>query len=293
MTRRYSLASALLAWYDRERRGLAWRDTTDPYEILVSEVMLQQTQVVRVEPAYRAFLNRFPTVAALAAAPLADVLRLWRGLGYNRRAVHLHRAAQGIMTRHGGRIPDDLDALKSLPGVGDYTARAVLAFAFDRPVAPVDTNVARVLSRAVAGRSLARRAVQELADELVPYGRPRDWSQALMDLGARACASRAPRCENCPIRASCAWRLAPGSPDPAARTAGSPRPQGRFAGSDRFHRGRIVDALRAGPVDVADLAQAAGLARDPDRTARLLDRLVADGLVQRRGDLLRLGGSVE
>lgn len=297
--RRHRLQRLLVDWYRAEGRTLAWRRTRDPYRILVSEIMLQQTQAARVEPAYEAFLERFPTVQALACASAADVLRAWRGLGYNRRAVHLQRAAAAIVQRHGGTVPPDLDALLALPGVGGYTARAVLAFAFGKDAAPVDTNVTRVLARAVAGRALGRRQAQDLAEQMVPVDCGPLWSHALMDLGARYCTARSPRCATCPVASACAWRLqggpaaqepllaAPvvGRADPA--TAGRPRPQGRFAGSDRFHRGRLVDALRAGPVACHDLAAVAGL-DDETRLAALTAALVAEGLAERSGDALRL-----
>jgi A/G-specific adenine glycosylase len=276
---------ALLDWYSANRRGLAWRRTTDPYRILVSEVMLQQTQASRVEPAFTAFLEQFPTVHDLAGAPRADVLRAWRGLGYNRRAVALHQAAQEIVAEHDAEVPADLDALRSLPGVGDYTARAVLAFAFGADAGPVDTNVARVLTRAVAGRPLPRRELQALADDLVPAGRGADWSAALMDLGATHCLGRAPRCSGCPVVGHCTWRCA-GAEDPW--TAAKPGPQSTFAGSDRYHRGRLLDALRRGSVDATRLPVAAQLPEDPDRAARIGEGLVRDGLAVWSQRTLRL-----
>jgi A/G-specific adenine glycosylase len=282
------LQRLLLDWYARTARALPWRATRDPYAILVSEIMLQQTQVSRVVPKYAAFLARFPTAAALAAAPVAEVLTLWQGLGYNRRALALQRAARAVVDEHGGVVPDDLGALLALPGLGPYTARAVLAFAHDRQVAPVDTNVARVLSRAAAGAPLGRAAVQRLADDLVPPGEGARWSHALMDLGATVCVARAPRCGACPLGDVCAWRAA-GGEDPAATTAVRSRPQATFAGSDRYHRGRLLDALRAGPVARADLAAAAHLAgAPPARLAVVVDGLVADGLAERDSAGLRL-----
>jgi A/G-specific adenine glycosylase len=279
----------LLAWYRRTARPLPWRATRDPYAILVSEIMLQQTQVARVEPAWRAFLARFPTAAALARAPLAEVLTQWRGLGYNRRARDLQRAAAAVVAEHGGEVPADLDALLALPGIGPYTARAVLAFAHERDVAPVDTNVARVLARAVAGAPLGRAALQRLADDVVPSGDGDPWSQALMDLGARVCLARVPRCDDCPVAAACAWRRA-GGPDPAAGTALRSRPQATFAGSARYHRGRLLDALREAPVPRAALAGAAALADDPARAGAIADGLVRDELAQWDDELLRLPG---
>src|SRR4051812_42072151 len=180
---------ALLAWYDGQGRTIAFRASRDPYAILVSEVMAQQTQISRVVPAWQAFLARFPTVADLAAAPAADVIRAWRGMGYDRRALNLRRAAERIVQRHDGRIPSGLADLEALPGIGPYTARAVAAIAFGRPVGAVDTNVRRVLGRALrlpSGPATVGRVrrLQRIADASVDPGRPADWTHALMDLGA-------------------------------------------------------------------------------------------------------------
>jgi A/G-specific adenine glycosylase len=290
-TDRRSFQAGLLAWYAGSRRDLPWRGTRDPYAVLVSELMLQQTQAARVVPAWRAFLDRFPDVQALARAPLADVLTAWRGLGYNRRAVNLQRAARALVEDHGGVVPDDFDALLALPGVGPYTARAVLAFAFDRDVAPVDTNVARVLARAVANGPLPRTEVQRLADQAVPDGLGHDWNQALMDLGAAVCTARAPRCAQCPVRGACRWRTA-GGQDPAGAGALRPRPQTAFAGSDRYHRGRLVDALRDRAVDQGGLPAAADL-HDPPRLERIVAAVIADGVAEWAGGHLRLPGGGE
>lgn len=283
------LRHSLLAWYRAQARPLAWRGTRDPWRILVSEIMLQQTQAARVEPLWLVFCERFPTPASLAAAPVGDALTLWRGLGYNRRAVNLHRAATTIVAEHGGRVPRDLDALRGLPGVGEYTARAVQAFAFELDAAPVDTNVARVMVRAVRGERAGARAIQQLADELVPEGDGHDWSQALMDLGARFCTARVPRCDACPVRSVCAWNAAPEIEDPAASGAARAKPQPAFAGSDRYHRGRLVDALRRGPVEAEALAGAADL-DDTGRTDRITDGLVTDGLAEWVEGRLQLPG---
>jgi A/G-specific adenine glycosylase len=263
---------ALLSWSARTRRDLPWRRTRDPWAVLVSELMLQQTQVARVVPRYRAFLERFPTAAACAAAPLADVLRQWAGLGYNRRAVNLHRAAVAVVDRHGGELPQELDALLALPGVGPYTARAVLTFAFEHDVGLVEANTARVLAR-VAGRPLAMGDAQGFADELVPDGHGWAWNQAMIDLGATVCLRRAPRCGECPVSAHCRWN---GGADPAAPA----HRQSTFEGSDRQGRGRLVDALRAGPVLVERIPDAAGWPDDPARALRIAHTLVADGLAR-------------
>jgi A/G-specific adenine glycosylase len=247
--------------------------------VLVSETMLQQTRVSRVVPKYLAFLGRFPDPASAAAAPLAELLGLWTGLGYNRRAVHLHQAAGAIVTRHRGRLPGELGALLALPGVGPYTARAVLAFAFEHRVGVLDTNAARVLARAVAGRRLGRAEAQRLADGLVPEGKAWAYNQAVLDLGATVCLARRPVCGHCPLVRSCAWaRSGHTLPDPAEGTAGVSGRQSPFAGSDRQGRGRLVAGLVSGPVAAADIASTAGWPADPGRAERVARGLVADGL---------------
>jgi A/G-specific adenine glycosylase len=309
-----SFQEAVLDWSDAGGgwRDLPWRRTRDPWAILVSEVMLQQTQAARVVPRWHAFLGRFPDPATCAQAPVAEVIGLWVGLGYNRRAVQLHRAAVAIAGaavtggvggavaadraaggpgegRRSGWFPDTLSELLALPGVGRYTARAVLAFAFERPVAVVDTNVARVVARAVAGRRLAPAEAQAAADGLVPPARSWAWNQALLDLGAHHCSSR-PSCAGCPLREGhCVWaRAGFPAPDPASGSAGVSGRQSPFPGSDRQGRGRLVMALHSGPLRVDRWADAAGWPRDPARAARVAASLVTDGLAVRSGDQLRL-----
>ena len=242
--------------------------------------MLQQTQVPRVVPKYHSFLEHFPSAAACAAASVADVVRAWAGLGYNRRAVNLHRAAVAVVEHHGGELPDDLGALLALPGVGPYTARAVLTFAFGRDVGIVESNTGRVLAR-VAGRPLKGADAQGFADELVPAGEGWAWNQAMIDLGATVCLRRAPRCGECPVSVDCRWH---GGPDPAAPA----HRQSTFAGSDRQGRGRLVDAMRAAPVPVDRISEAAGWPDDPARAHRAADTLVADGLARLDDGLLSL-----
>lgn len=271
--------AALLDWFSRRRRELPWRQTRDPWAVLISELMLQQTQVARVKPRYDAFLARWPTPQACAAAPLGDIVAAWSGLGYNRRAVALHRCAQVLTTDHGGRLPDDLVSLLTLPGVGPYTARAVLAFAYERDdVGVLDTNAARVLAR-WGGRTLGRLEAQSTADGAVPDGRGWAWNQAMLDLGATVCRARCPECPDCPVSGWCAWRRAGNPrPDPALGSAGVSGPQSRFEGSDRQGRGRLVDALRHGPVPASALAEVMGWPDDPVRAERLAASLVTDGL---------------
>jgi A/G-specific adenine glycosylase len=282
-------ADALLAWSDETRRDLPWRRTRDPWAVLVSELMLQQTQVPRVVPKYEAFLEEFPTAAACAAAPAGDVVRAWAGLGYNRRALNLHRCATVVVERHGGVLPNDLDALLALPGIGPYTARAVLVFAYEHDIGLVDTNAGRFLSRAGAGRALAGKEAQVVADSLAPAAMGWAWGQAVFDLGALVCVRRSPRCDVCPIVTSCAWsRAGFPAPDPVEGSAGISSGQSPFVGSDRQGRGRLVDALREGAVARDDLAAAMGWPGDDERAARVAATLVADGLVVEDGALLRL-----
>ncbi|MCU1386708.1 MAG: mutY, partial [Ilumatobacteraceae bacterium] len=193
----------VLTWGLAQLRDLPWRQTRDPWAVLVSEVMLQQTQVERVIPRWFAFLEAYPTPGACAAATLGDVLRLWQGLGYPRRARNLHAAAQCVVDL--GAFPSTLDGLLALPGVGPYTARALLAFAFESEAAVVDTNIARVLAR-FAGRRLTAREVQAAADAAVPGEQVWAWNQCLMDLGAVLCRPLSPRCHECPLAADCAYR---------------------------------------------------------------------------------------
>ncbi len=246
--------------------------------------MLQQTSVARVLPKFEAFIDEFPTPSALAQAPLGDALRLWSGLGYPRRCRNLREAAIAITDEHGGVFPATLDTLMHLPGVGGYTARAVLAFAFDHDVAVVDTNVSRVLSR-LQGEPMGARALQSLADDLVPAGMGWEWNQVMMDFGARWCTARAPRCGECELSRLCRWRGV--GQDPAPRSAGASRPQARFEGSDRQARGRAMRAVGDGVTVQADVVRAMGLADDA-RAVALIDALVGEGLLKRRGDRLSL-----
>lgn len=266
---------AVLAWGLPRLRELPWRTIRDPWRILVAEVMLQQTQARRVIPAWQAFCAAYPTPSACASASLGDVLRRWHGLGYPRRARNLHDAATTMVARHGGQVPDDLDALLALPGVGPYTARAVLAFAYERDVAVVETNIARVLAR-LGGERLTPKRVQALADSLVPHGDGWAWNQALMDLGATVCRP-VPRCSGCPIEPSCGWqRSGHAPPDPADGSAGVSTRQAPYDGSARQARGAVLRALATGPQPAA--------AFDPVIVATL----VTDRLVVRAGPHLRL-----
>jgi A/G-specific adenine glycosylase len=281
-----NLHESVFSWVTPRLRQLPWRDTRDPWLVLVSEVMLQQTGVHRVLPKWEAFVAEFPRADECARAPLGDVLRLWQGLGYPRRARNLHEAAKAIVSEHGGVVPSSLEGLLGLPGVGPYTARAVLAFAFEADAAVVDTNIARVLARH-HGRTLKAREAQTLADAWVPSGEAWLWNQALMDLGATVCRPR-PMCEVCPVAFTCAWRGggAGDGDDPSVGSAGVSVSQPRFEGSDRQARGRLMKALSELPVSVAAISVV--MDRPANVTSRLVDDLLREGLIVRDGDELRL-----
>jgi A/G-specific adenine glycosylase len=275
--------AALLSWFGERARDLPWRRTRDPWAVLVAELMLQQTQVARVVPRYEAFLDRWPTPGACAASSVGEVVDAWSGLGYNRRAVNLHRCAAVVVEEHDSQLPEDLGALLALPGIGPYTARAVLAFAFEHDVGVLDTNAARVLAR-WQGASLRPKAAQAAADAAVVPGRGWAWNQAMLDLGATRCRPRTPRCEDCPVRTGCAWwRAGRPDPDPAVGSAGVSGGQSAFEGSDRQGRGRLVHALRVGPVAAEQLAVAMGWPDDPERARRVAATVVADGLAAQDG----------
>jgi len=244
------IRDGLLSWFREHARDLPWRQTRDPYAILVSEVMLQQTQVDRVLPYYTRFLERFPTVEDLAKAATSDVIRIWSGLGYNRRAVNLQRAARAIVDEHGGVFPDDPGDLKKLPGIGAYTAGAIAAFAHERDVAFLDTNMRRVVSRVIfASESTRESDAIEAANALVPAGHGWTWNQALIEFGALQCTARRPACIICPLRDDCAayptMQVALQRKSTSTRQAKTEP----FESTSRFYRGRIVEALRALPAD--------------------------------------------
>lgn len=273
---------ALLAWYDARGRQIAFRASRDPYAILVSEVMAQQTQISRVVPAWIAFLERFPTLQTLAAATPAEVVRAWRGMGYDRRALNLRRAAQAIVVEHGGRLPEDVAALERLPGIGPYTARAVAAIAFGRPVGAVDTNVRRVLGRALglgAGASpAATRAMQAAADASIEPARPGDWTHAVMDLGATICRPRSPRCADCPIARWCrsAGEARPAKrPEPTAK-----RPSVPFESTTRWLRGRILDRLRSADEAAWTTIDGPIGGHDAAAVTKAVAALASDGLIE-------------
>ena len=247
--------------------------------------MLQQTQAVRVVAHYERFVAAFPTPGRCAAAGPGEVVRQWSGLGYNRRALNLQRAAVAIVDEHGGTVPTGDAALRALPGVGAYPARAVLAQAFGEDVAAVDTNGVRVLARCVAGAPLTVRQATTLADGLVPAGETWAFTQSLFDLGATVCVARSPRCAECPVRRLCRWRRHGGpvtSSDPW-RASPTARRQSPFAGSERQGRGRLVEALRQGAVRRRAVARACGWPDDQERARRVADALVAEGFARWSG----------
>jgi A/G-specific adenine glycosylase len=279
-----SFVTPILDWYSANARNLPWRQPeTSAWAVLVSEIMLQQTPVARVLPAYAAWLARWPTPATLAAATPADALRQWDRLGYPRRALRLHATAQALVHEHGGQVPASVEVLLTLPGIGSYTAAAVASFAFGQRHAVLDTNVRRVLTRLVAGAALPPAATstaeRKLAESLLPADEPTAarWSVAVMELGALVCTAARPACGSCPVAEQCRWRLA-GSP-PATFRRGAPE----YQGSDRECRGRLLAVLRAttGPVQASQLDVAW---HDEGQRARALAALVADGLVTRRAD---------
>ena len=287
---RRKLRRILLDWYQEKRRGLPWRKTHNPYRVLVSEVMLQQTQVSRVAVKYRKFLKRFPTLTSLARAHTSVVIRSWSGLGYNSRALRLHKLAQLVIERHNGKLPNDPELLIKLPGVGKYTANAISSFAFHRDMPVVDTNIRRVISRLLSRERspddrISERLAWEIADKLLPSGRSRDWTLALMDLGATICTAHRPLCVECPVTNICRSAfLLSGERTPRRRAKREPSHDGI---PNRVYRGRIVEVLRhvngRGSIRLHDLG---GKIKTPFRRSEeawlrsLLVGLQHDGLVR-------------
>jgi A/G-specific adenine glycosylase len=275
-------STAVLRWYADHARDLPWRrPDASPWAVTVSEFMLQQTPVARVLPVWEEWLHRWPSPASLAAASPGDAVRAWGRLGYPRRALRLHATARAVVERHDGEVPSSYDALRALPGVGDYTAAAVASFAFGARVAVLDTNVRRVYRRVFDGSDelTASPTVAERREALerVPRRRPAEFSVAVMELGALVCTARTPDCGRCPVARDCRWRAA-GCPAPATRP-----PAQRYEGTDRQVRGRLLAVLRDRHVPVAE-AELHAVWHDPGQRARALDGLVADGLVEPLAD---------
>ncbi|WP_042282203.1 HhH-GPD family protein [Nocardiopsis alba] len=273
-------STAVLAWYETNARDLPWRHPdASPWSILVSEIMLQQTPVVRVLPAWQAWMERWPTPAHLAEEPSGEAVRMWNRLGYPRRALRLHACAVAITEEHGGEVPDDHATLLSLPGIGAYTAAAVASFAFGQRHAILDTNVRRVLARAETGieypPKTQTKAETALAESLLPSepSVAARWGVAVMELGALVCTARSPRCVDCPIAGQCAWRIAGKPPHD-----GPPRRGQIYAGTDRQVRGKLLAVLRDSREPVVKSALDA-VWDDHIQRERALDALVSDGLV--------------
>jgi A/G-specific adenine glycosylase len=293
----HELHGPILAWYEAEARELPWREPDCPaWHVLISEIMLQQTPVVRVLPIWQDWIERWPTPADLAAAPAGEAIRHWGRLGYPRRALRLHEAARAIVERHGGEVPSDHAELLALPGIGTYTAAAVASFAFGQRHAVVDTNVRRVFARTITGDAQAAPALtvaeSRLAASLLPDqpSRAARWGVAVMELGALICTARAPRCDSCPISSRCRWQL-----DGAPPHTGPVRRGQAWAGTDRQIRGALLAVLRSAshPVEAATLVEEVpnSALRDAFQRDRCLDGLVADGLVEPLpGDRYQLPG---
>lgn len=295
-----SIWSILLDWYARCQRDFLWRHTRDPYAILIAETMLQQTGVERVIAHYPVFLTRFPTLHDLAQAPTADIIRQWQGLGYNRRAVYLQQTARRALERWGG-LPHTIEDLLTLPGVGQYTARAVACFAFAVETAVCDVNVRRVLTRLLRGqedRRLSPAAALALAASVLPPGRARDWNQGLMDFGSAVCTGANPRCQTCPLQARCLAFPVTRAPASRANAIADARPRWQeepFAGSRRYYRGRVVNALCTPSAGEALALSALGPRIKPGFTPAdapwlraLVEELVADGLARLENDTVAL-----
>ena len=274
------LSGTLAAWFRANARDLPWRASPTPWGVLVSEFMLQQTPVARVLPVWQEWLARWPAPSDLAVEPVAEAIRAWGRLGYPRRAMRLHATAVAIHAQHGGAVPGTYEELIALPGVGDYTAAAVVSFAFGGRAVVMDVNIRRFLARYFRGEPAPAThitaAERALAAALMPAHGPDLWAAATMELGQTVCTARDPACERCPVASGCAW-LAAGRPGAASRTS---RPQ-KYAGTDRYVRGLIMARLREAPATTPELR--ALWPQDPSQLDRALDSLVADGLVDPSG----------
>lgn len=281
-----TLVQPVLTWYQQAARDLPWRaGDCSPWGILVSEVMLQQTQVDRVVPVWQAWMGRWPSPAALAQAPLKDVLQHWGRLGYPRRARWLWETAQRIVEDFDGEVPGDEAALRQLPGIGAYTAAAICAFAFGHRTLVLDTNVRRVFSRVIQGQAFPGSHIstseRAIAAAVLPEQDAARWSVAVMELGALICTAQRPKCESCPLQLQCAWRAAGYPVDPQTR-----RRQPAYRGSDREARGAVLALLRS---NAATRAEIAAEVPETERCDRALESLTRDGLIHQDGQLYRLG----
>jgi A/G-specific adenine glycosylase len=305
-----AIQQALLIWFGESGRDLPWRHTRDPYHILVAEVMLQQTQVDRVVPKYHAFLEKFPTLESLANAATAEVIRMWSGLGYNRRAVNMQRAARAVLDQYAGVFPKDTAALRALPGIGPYTAGAITCFAFEQDVAFMDTNIRRVVRRVFIGPdgdAASEATLLTVAQAAVPSGKGWTWNQAIMELGALICTAATPACWRCPLRPYCrdyADRRTNDEQIFEAAAATSEQPRMRrvaerretaYSGSSRFYRGRIVETLRQQPSGIPLTLDELGRRIKEDFSTGdhpwlrgLVEGLARDGLLLLEGELTQL-----
>lgn len=314
----FSLRARILPWRNKQKyTDTGVRDETiasyfskkwdrNPYHVIVSEMMLQQTQVDRVIPKFEAFLERFPTVQSLAAAKASDVLVMWKGLGYNRRALYLKKMAEEIVKTYDGVFPKDEESLIKLPGVGSYTARAILAFAYGKDVGVIDTNIKRIFARTYFGVEFQHLPVsykefERVIDEAVPKGKGDPWNQALMDFGATVCTAKRPQCERCPVHTLCkANARAVGSEHPTyavllkeedGKKIKPKKQKVPFKQTDRYFRGKIVDTLRDGDIHMKDLYEKIqkehGL-KDRKRWGVIIEQLMVDGLIQIKGSIVSL-----
>jgi A/G-specific adenine glycosylase len=298
------IQTALLEWYSTHARDLPWRRTRNPYHILVSEIMLQQTQVDRVVPKYYAFLEQFPTLEALASASPGDVIRAWAGLGYNRRALNLQRAAQVVLAEHAGAFPHHPEELQRLPGLGPYTSGAVACFAFEQDVAFMDTNIRRVVRRVFVGPETVEpqpteRTLLEIAKDALPPTNGYTWNQAIMELGALICTAARPRCAICPLRTQCEAYTAWSKADTEVFQRAMPAPRGKravaersapYLASNRFYRGRLIAALRDAPANTSLVLEEIGPHLKDDWTPAdapwllgVAQGLANDGLIELEG----------
>jgi len=279
------IQKTILGWYKQSSRQLPWRQTTDPYKILVSEMMLQQTQVDRVIPKYYAFLEKFPTVISLAKAPTADVFKLWSGLGYNRRALYLQKCAQTIVEKYNRKFPETTQELCQLPGLGAYTSAAVLSFAYNKNVEVIDVNIERIFKRVFYGKVESAAAI---AQHLLPQGQSRDWHNALMDIGALFCTAAQPRCTLCPLQKLCA------SANNAERIEATWKKKKvvPFKESDRIVRGTILKLLtKQNSQSVDDIyAQLLhqNIKREKEKVDKILVQLEKDGLIRKEKSIISL-----
>lgn len=232
----------ILSWWEKNKRDLPWRKTRNPYKIMVSEVMLQQTQVLRVIDKYEEFIQKFPDVHSLQKVKKSDVLKIWKGLGYNRRALYLYNTAKTIVKAHGGEFPEDEKTLRTLPGIGEYTARAILIFAYNKQIACIDTNIEQILTHYFfKGKKQKPSKIKELAEKLVPKGKSWEWHQALMDFNSMELKSKKSEVRSQNIEESASWRRK------------DSKKKIPFKETDRFFRGRVIDRLREGDIDESEL----------------------------------------